>query len=126
MDFKTVTAITISSAAAGAITAGTNTIASSMWVRFDEYSLPQTSIQVTVSGTVNYTVQQTMQDPNSPTNPVAPYLVAWVNSADSAVVAATATVQSNYTYVPTWAKVTLNSGTGSVSAVFAQSGNAPF
>jgi len=126
LDFKTVTAITISSAAAGAITVGTNTIASSMWVRLDEYSLPQTSIQVTVSGTVNYTVQQTLQDPNSPTNPVSPYLVNWVNSADPAVVSSSATVQSNYTYAPAWAKVTLNSGTGSVSAVFAQSGNAPY
>jgi hypothetical protein len=126
LDFKTITAITISSAAAGAITVGTNTIASSMWVRLDEYSLPQTSIQVTVSGTVNYTVQQTLQDPNSPTNPVLPYLVNWVNSADPAVVSSSATAQSNYTYVPAWAKVTLNSGTGSISAVFAQSGNAPY
>jgi hypothetical protein len=97
-----------------------------MWVRLDEYSLPQTSIQVTVSGTVNYTVQQTLQDPNSPTNPVLPYLVSWVNSADPAVIASTATAQSNYTYAPCWAKVTLNSGTGSISAVFAQSGNAPY
>ena len=126
MDFGTIKSITISAAAAGAITVGTNTVASSMWVRLDEYALPQTSIQVTVNGTVNYTVQQTLQDPNSPTNPVLPYQVAWVNSADPAVVNSTATVQSNYTYNPTWAKVTLNSGTGSVSAVFAQSGNAPY
>ena len=126
MDFKAVSSITMSAAAAGAITVGTNTVASSMWVRLDEYSLPQTSIQVTVSGAVNYTVQQTLQDPNSPTNPVLPYQINWVNSADPAVVNSSATAQSNYTYVPLWAKVTLNSGAGSVSAVIAQSGNAPY
>jgi len=126
LDFRTISSITISAAAAGAITVGTNTVASSMWVRFDEYSLPQTSIQATVNGTVNYTIQQTLQDPTSPTNPVLPYQVNWVNSADPAVVNSSATVQSNYTYVPVWAKVTLNSGTGSVSTVFTQSGNAPY
>lgn len=126
LDFKTITAITISAAATGAITVGTSTVASSMWVRLDEYALPQTSIQVTVSGVVNYTVQQTLQDPNSPTDPVLPYQVVWVNSADPAVVASSATAQSNYTYAPAWAKVTLNSGTGSLSAVFTQAGNAPY
>lgn len=126
LDYKSVSSITISSAAAGNISVGTNTVASSAWVRLDEWSLPQTSVQVTAAGTVNYTVQQTMQDPNSPTNPVAPYLVSWVNSADANMVSQTATAQSSYAFAPAFAKLTLNSGSGSVTGVFAQSGVAPY
>ena len=122
MDFRTVRSITISSAAAGAITIGTNGVASSPWVRLDEYALPQVGIQATVTGTVSYTLQQTLQDPNAPVSPPLPYQVAWINSADAAAVNATTSIQSNYTYAPLWAKVTLNSGTGSVSAIYTQYG----
>jgi hypothetical protein len=126
LDYKSVSSITISSAAAGNISVGTNTVASSAWVRLDEWSLPQTSVQVTAAGTVNYTVQQTMQDPNSPTNPVAPYLASWVNSADANMVSQTGTAQSSYAFAPAFAKLTLNSGSGSVTGIFAQSGVAPY
>lgn len=126
LDFKTVTSITLSTAASGGITVGTNTIASSAWVRFDEWALSQASIQCTVSGNVSYTIQQTLQDPNSPTNPVLPYNVAWLQSSDSQAVNATGNIQSSYQYSPTFARVTLNSGTGSVTATFAQFGVAPY
>jgi hypothetical protein len=122
LDYKSVTSATISSAAVGNISIGTNTTASSVWVRLDEWSIPQTSVQVTVSGTVNYTLQQTLQDPNSPTNPIAPYLVSWVNSSDPNMVNQTLTAQSSYAYAPIFVKLTLNSGTGSVTGIFAQSG----
>jgi hypothetical protein len=124
LDFSTVTAASISSAASGAITIGTNGVASSRWVRLDEWANPTATIQVTVSGTVNYTVQQTMQDPNSPTNPVLPYLVNWTDAPDPNVVGSTGTFGSSFTNSPLWVRVLLNSetGTGSLSAVIAQSG----
>jgi hypothetical protein len=125
LDFKTVTSITISSAAAAAITVGTNTIASSPWVRFDEFAMPQTAIQCTVSGTVTYTVQQTLQDPNSATDPVNAYSVTWLNSSDAAVVNAGSSAQTSYQYSPTFAKVTITAGTGSVTSNFTQFSNAP-
>lgn len=125
LDFKTVTSITISSAAAGAYTVGTNAIASSAWVRMDDYAPSQISIQCTVSGTVNYTVQSTLDDPNSTSNPVAPYSVTWVNSSDANVVGVAATAQSNFMFAPIFARVTLNSGTGSVTSMFLQSSNGP-
>jgi len=128
LDFATVTSITFKNAiAAGAgLTVGTNNIASSPWVRFDDYAPSQTAIQCTVSGTVTYTVQQTLQDPNSPTNSVNPYSVTWLNSSDSAAVNATTSVQSSYQYSPVFAKVTVTSGTGSVTAIFTQFGVAPY
>lgn len=119
--YKTVTSIIPSAATAGTLTVGTNGVSTTRWVRFDDYAgNAQVAIQCTVTGTVNYTVQQTLQDPNDPTSPVADEAVVWVDSPDSAVVAATATKQSKYDTVPIWARVVLNSGTGSVSTVFRQ------
>lgn len=122
LDYATITSIRISSNAAGAIQVGTSGVAGSKWIRLDEWALPQTSIQVDVTGTVNYTVQQTLDDPNSPFAPVAPADVTWINHADVNVVNANSSQQSNYGYVPIFARVLLNSGTGSVTATFVQSG----
>ncbi len=127
LDYKTVTSVTVSAAFTGAVTVGTNGVAASPWVRFDEWAPSPTSIQVDVSGTANYTVQQTLDDPNSSTNPVAPASVTWVNHPDSNLVAATTAVQSNYAYMPVYARIVLNSSSGSgyVSATFIQSGVNP-
>lgn len=122
LDYATITSITISGNAAGAIEVGTNGVAGSRWVRLDEWALPQTSIQVNVSGTVNYTVQQTLDDPNSFFAPVAPAAVTWIDHADVNVVNANSNEQTNYGYVPVFARVLLNSGSGSVTATFVQSG----
>jgi len=126
LSYKTVTSIAASAATAGAITFGTNGVADSPWVRLDSWANPTVAIQCTVSGTVNYTVQQTMDDPNSPTNPVVPSAMTWVSSADTAVVAATATKASSFTVAPSWARVLLSSGDGSVTTTFSQTGSVPY
>jgi hypothetical protein len=87
--------------------------------------MPMTAIQCTVSGTANYTVQQTLDDPNSLISPVAAALVSWVNHPDNTLVGASTTVQGNYGYAPVFAKVTLNSGTGVVTATFSQASVVP-
>ncbi len=123
LDYYTVTSIVTSAAAATTVTVGTNGVAASTWVKFDDYAaMAAVSIQATVSGTANYTVQQTMQDPDSPTNAVAYSSVSWLSHPDSNLVGATTTVQGNYGYAPVYARVLLNSssGTGSVSTVFRQ------
>lgn len=126
LDFKTITSASISSAATGAITVGTSGVASSRWGRLDEYAPAPVTLQCTVSGTANYTVQQSLQDPNSPTNPVAPYSMSWLSSLDPSVVAATASQISYFPNAPLWVKVTLNSGSGSVSTVVEQNSAAPY
>jgi hypothetical protein len=126
LDFKTVTSITISSAAAAALTFGTNGVASSRWMRMDDYAMASIGLQCVTSGTVNYTVQQTFQDPDSPTDPVAPYLVYWSNSADSAAVGATGPIVSSFSTAPLWAKVTLNSGSGTVTTNMVQYSDANY
>lgn len=127
LDFLTLSSILLSGAAATTAIFGTNGVASSPWVPFDEYgAMGPTAIQVDGSGTVNWTVQQTLNDPDSATDPVNAYSVNWVNHPDSNLVAATTTtgVQGNYAYPPKWAKITMNSNGGTTAyakATFIQS-----
>ena len=121
-DFAKVTSIVTSGSTAANITVGTNGVAGSQWVFLDQWSIPYTAIQCNVTGTVNYTVQQTLDDPNSATYPVTIPNVTWVNSNDPNVVAATTTQQTNYIFPPMFARVLLNSGTGSVTSSFNQAG----
>lgn len=117
-DFATVTAVAVSAAFTGAVTVGTNGVASSPPIFLDTYGLGPTSLQVAVTGTVNYTVQQSLDNPN-----VIGYTsTTWVNHADTAIVAATATAQSNYAYMPCVCRLVLNSGTGSAKFTVIQSG----
>lgn len=127
LDYKTVTSIVGSATISNALTVGTNGVAGSQWVYFDDWDQGGVSLQVVVSGTVNYSVQQTRDDPNSPTNAVALASVSWLDSSDTAVVSATATKQSSYTIAPAYARILLNSQTnpGYVTGTFAQVGTPP-
>lgn len=121
-DFATVTSITMSAAAAGNITVGTNGIASSRPIRLDPWADAQVALAINVTGTVNYTVQQTLDDPNSETNPTAYQSMVWIDHADTALVGATTSKQGNYGYAPSWCRVVLNSGSGSLTLRANQSG----
>lgn len=114
LDFATITAVWPSASTAGTIKVGTNGVASSRPIFLDRYALAPTSLQVDVSGTANYTVQQTLDDANS----VGYVNVNWVNHPDSGVVAVAATAQANYAYIPTATRVTLNSQTNPGFVVF--------
>lgn len=121
VDFATVTRIATSgSTSASGITVGTNGVAGSSWVRLDSWADAQTAIQCNATGTVNYTVQVTMDDPNSPTNPVDLNAITWLNSNDTDAVTAIGDIFTNFDWTPTFARILLNSGSGSVSATFAQ------
>lgn len=108
-DYATVTRISVNKAQAGAVTVGTNGIASSRPINLDAWAFPQTSIQCTVSGTVNYTVRQSLDNPNL--SPMTYAAMTWVNHPDTNLVAATSTVQGNYAYVPAFMQLLLNSNT---------------
>lgn len=125
LDYDVVTSIVASGAPAGTVVAGTNGIAGSQWVRLDSWANAQTTVQVEVTGTVNATVQQTMDDPNSPTDAVTMPSVTWM-SADAPLVAFTANQFSNFAFSPTFLRVLLNSGTGSVTMRVHQFGVVPF
>lgn len=120
--YKTVSSITASGATAGTLIVGTSAVSATAWVRLDEWAFNGIGVQSDVSGTVNYTIQTTYDDPNSPTSPVGPSSVSWINSSDTAAVGATGGIQTSFTYIPTYARVLLNSGSGTVTTTFVQSG----
>lgn len=121
VDFATVTRIrTSGSTSVSGITVGTNESAGSRWVRLDSWANAQTVIQCGVSGAVDYDVQTTLDDPNDPVNPVDISTVTWLSSLDSNAVGATSDLSTYFEWTPTFARILLNSGSGSVSATFAQ------
>lgn len=126
-NFKTVTQVSTSAGLSAAVTVGTSATGMTDWVRFDEWAPSLISIQCNATGTVNYTVQQTLNDPNltHPNPVVSPSSMTWINHVDTNLVAATGSVQGNYAYLPTFVRVVLNSGTGTVTAMFIQASNGP-
>lgn len=115
LDYAKVNSIVISGAATGAVTVGTSGTGATPWVRLDEWASPPVGIQCDVSGTVNYTVQSTYDDPNSATDPVSVSAMTWIATNDTNAVNATGAVQTNFLFTPTFVRVNLNSGTGSVT-----------
>lgn len=95
-------------------------------VRMDTWANAQTIIQVNVTGTANYTVQGTMDDPNSPTNPVDANSVVWLDCSASSLVGANANAQGTLTATPVFLRLKQNSGNGSATMTVAQFGNAPY
>lgn len=128
LDYKTVTKIYVSAAFTGAVTVGTSGVAVSPWIRMADYASAQSAIQVTVSGTVNYTVQTSMDDPNSPTNPVSPSAVTWLSALDTNIVAQTTSKSGIFNITPTFVRVVLNSQTnpGFVTATITQFGSVSY
>ena len=121
LDFATVTRVAASGATSvSGVTVGTNGAAGSSWVRLDSWADAQTAIQCNATGTVNYTVQVTMDDPNSFINPVAIGSVTWLNTNDTDAVTAIGSIFTNFDWTPTFARILLNSGSGSVAGTFAQ------
>lgn len=126
LSYATVTSIVISANASGAVTVGTNGVASSAWVRLDGFANPSVAKQAVVSGTANYTVQYSMDDPNSAGSPVNPNAMTWFNDMNAEFVAATASQFDLWAFVPVWARVVLNSGTGSVTMTLQQTGSVTY
>lgn len=117
-DFLTVTEVTVSAAFTGAVEVGTNGIASSPPLVLDIYNKPEVSLQVAVSGTANWTVQQTLDNPFD----IDSEDITWLDHPDALMVAETTNRQSNYAYVPFATRITLNSGDGSLVYTVVQAG----
>lgn len=130
LSYLTVTSVLTSAATSGAVTVGSSAVADSPPVYFDRLAAnTQIAIQCDVSGTANGTVSQTLNDITIPAagsnHPTVSYIWTpatqnWVNHPDAALVGFTTTKQGNYGYAPVMARVTLNSGTGSIRATFVQ------
>lgn len=88
-------------------------------IPLDIHGRPDVSLQVAVTGTVNWTLQQTLDNPFD----TASGSIVWVNHPDANMVAQTVTRQGNYAYIPAAVRLQLTSGSGSAKLTIVQSGD---
>jgi hypothetical protein len=67
-----------------------------------------------------------MDDPNSPTDPVAVGSMTWVNCSASSLVAANSSAQGILTATPLYLRIKQTAGNGSTTMTVAQFGNATY
>ena len=117
-DFKTVSSVTHSGSVAGTLTVGTSGVGSSPWFYIDRDVNPiNLGIGVTVTGTINYTVEYTYDDPNAPFSGTFP--TVW---SLSALAAKAANTDSSITFPIQAIRLTQNSFTnpGTASMIVLQ------
>ena len=95
-------------------------------VRMDTWAAAQSVVQVNVTGTATYTVETSMDDPNSPTNPVAVGSMTWVDATDAAIVGKSAKATGILVATPVFVRIKQTAGNGSCTMTIAQFGNATY
>ena len=91
-------------------------------IRLDEWADAPLGCAVSVTGTVNYTVQHSFDEgPDSLTNPIPAASMFWDNSLIPAgAVGGTTGISFSMATAPLWIRVVINSGAGSVRMVVVQ------
>lgn len=124
MDFVTVTSITPVGGGLTGVTAGTNGVGSSLWWLTNWRGYPPQNISAgveLVSGSANYTVEYTFDDPNNLPSGVS-YPLAFSDLSPTALVSASATKDGLFNFPLVAMRLTINSGTGVLRARFEQAG----
>lgn len=118
LDFKTVTQVSASAQTTTA-SVGTNTIGSSLWHNVNTHVSPaDIGVSVVTSGTVNYTVQYTYDDPNLlPSSATYPIPFNHISLASQ-----TATLDGVIQGTVWGLRLLVNSGTGSARMDWVQAG----
>jgi hypothetical protein len=89
-------------------------------IPLDIHGRPDVSLQVAVTGTVNWTLQQTLDNPFT----TAAGSIVWFNHPDTAnMVTQTVNRQGNYAYIPAAVRLQLSAGSGSAKLTIIQSGD---
>lgn len=86
----------------------------------DYYGRPEFSLQVVVTGSATWTVQQSLNDPNKPGA-----TVTWFDHPDSNMVSQTVNRQGNYAYLPVAIRLKQTAGSGSAVLTIVQAGLHP-
>lgn len=126
LDFATVSKIEVDGATAAAVTAGYAQAGGSRWVRMDSWANAQSVVQVSVSGTITYSVQTTMNDPNDPFEPINVQDVVWLDALDGNLVAESTAKSGYLAYTPTFVRIVGSGGDGYATMTIAQFSNAPY
>ena len=127
LDYLTITSVKVSAATASTISIGTNGVCGSPWVLLDPWALGAISMQVVASGTVNYTVQISNDDPNSYGNATVRSSVTW-DSNYANMQALTVSASNGMSVTPTWMRLLVNSQTnpGYAKLSVVQAGAVPY
>jgi hypothetical protein len=113
LDYKTITSITPSTATGASAYAGTcisgtdSLIASSAYIRMDDYGFAGAGLWIETSGAVSVTVQGSEEDPNAvaPRTVVAPSAMIWISHTTLAAV--TANMYGNWPQNPLWTRLNM-------------------
>ena len=116
--FKTVTDVAVvGGGTVGTVRVGFGSSGVTPPIILDIHGRPDISLQVVVSGSATWTIQQTldsMWDVPAPT---------WFSHPDPNMVAQTVNRQGNYAYVPAAVRLQITSGTGTATITIIQSGD---
>jgi hypothetical protein len=115
MSYLTVTSIGVSTATGTTISVGTNGVAYSPWIFLDTFSQGSVACQVVVTGTANYSVQTSNDNPDSYANPVLASAVTW-DTGPVGFATATASTSFSLTAAPQMLRILLNSEGNTVSS----------
>jgi hypothetical protein len=126
LEYQTVTEVRANIGGIGTVEVGTSGIVGSQWARLDTWAIGPTLIHITSSGSANYTLQTTLDDPNSLVDPIDPDSVTWFPSTDTNVVNATGNKQTRLDANPVFIRLLINSGVGNVQATIQQNGSPTF
>lgn len=85
----------------------------------DVHGRPDVSLQVAVTGTPTWTIQQTLDDPFT----TAAGSIVWFNHPDTNMVAQTVNRQGNYAYIPAAVRLQFTAGSGTAKLTIVQSGD---
>ncbi len=88
-------------------------------IPLDIHGRPDISLQVAVTGTATWSIQQTLDNPFT----TASGSIVWLNHPDTNMVTQTVNRQGNYAYVPAAVRLQLISGSGSATLTIVQSGD---
>lgn len=83
----------------------------------DYHGRPEVSLQAVVTGTVTYSIQQTLDNPNA-----AGVTPTWFDHPDVNLVGQTVNRQGNYAYIPVAIRLRQTAGNGSVTLTVVQAG----
>lgn len=121
-DFLTVSSVTHTGTVAGTVTVGTSGVASSAWFVVNRYTTPMNfGIGVVITGTINFTVEYTYDDPNAPFTGTFPTVfsisalaskTANTDAALSQPVFAIRLTQNSFTNPATAAMIVVQAGLG--------------
>lgn len=117
LNFLTVTRVAVDAAVGTNVTVGTTGVGASQPVPLDIYLPFGSTISVDVTGTLNYSVQVTNDDPYA-----NPSLQNWVSYPDAAVVAKAATATGTTATAWRAARLLTNSGSGTGKMIVTQQG----